>query len=91
MLYVLTNFYLEKNLIFYFLIYSYVFTIKIILGIFFQSGAILAVVGYFALSHPDEKLSVIFIPNVQFDAIYVSSDLSYMSNLLLTFMLNNEH
>ncbi|XP_025411501.1 presenilins-associated rhomboid-like protein, mitochondrial isoform X4 [Sipha flava] len=34
------------------------------------SGAILSVVGYFALSHPEEKLSVIFLPMIQFDAIY---------------------
>jgi len=34
------------------------------------SGAILSVVGYFALSHPHEKLGVIFLPMIQFDAIY---------------------
>ncbi|XP_050055179.1 presenilins-associated rhomboid-like protein, mitochondrial isoform X2 [Aphis gossypii] len=34
------------------------------------SGAILSVVGYFSLSHPDQKLSIIFLPNIQFDAIH---------------------
>ncbi|XP_026814062.1 presenilins-associated rhomboid-like protein, mitochondrial [Rhopalosiphum maidis] len=34
------------------------------------SGAILSVVGYFSLSHPDQKLGIIFLPNIQFDAIH---------------------
>jgi len=34
------------------------------------SGAILSVVGYFALSHPNAKLGVVFLPSIQFDAIY---------------------
>ncbi|XP_022176354.1 presenilins-associated rhomboid-like protein, mitochondrial [Myzus persicae] len=34
------------------------------------SGAILSVVGYFSLSNPDQKLGIIFLPNIQFDAIH---------------------
>lgn len=34
------------------------------------SGAILSVVGYFSLSYPNEKLGVIFLPAIQFDAIH---------------------
>ncbi|KAL5240085.1 hypothetical protein ACI65C_007495 [Semiaphis heraclei] len=33
------------------------------------SGAILSVVGYFSLSNPDQKLGIIFLPTIQFDAI----------------------
>ncbi|XP_060880755.1 presenilin-associated rhomboid-like protein, mitochondrial [Metopolophium dirhodum] len=33
------------------------------------SGAILSVVGYFSVSNPDEKLVIIFLPNIQFNAI----------------------
>lgn len=43
--------------------------------LYFQSGAILSVVGYFALSYPNEKLGIVFLPVIQFDAIYVSFNL----------------
>jgi len=46
--------------------------IVLIVLLCFQSGAILSVVGYFSLSNPDEKLVLIFLPNIQFDAICVS-------------------
>jgi len=46
--------------------------IVLIVLLCFQSGAILSVVGYFSLSNPDQKLGIIFLPNIQFDAIHVS-------------------
>ncbi|XP_050537694.1 presenilins-associated rhomboid-like protein, mitochondrial isoform X2 [Daktulosphaira vitifoliae] len=33
------------------------------------SGAILTVVSYFAVTHPNEQLSIIFLPGIHFDAI----------------------
>ncbi|VVC29875.1 Hypothetical protein CINCED_3A016383 [Cinara cedri] len=34
------------------------------------SGAILSVVAYFSISHPKEHCSIIFLPTLQFEAIY---------------------
>ncbi|XP_050419614.1 presenilins-associated rhomboid-like protein, mitochondrial isoform X1 [Adelges cooleyi] len=49
------------------------------------SGAILSVVAYFAVTHPYQKLSIIFIPGIEFDAIKGLGGLMTLDSLGLIF------